>query len=106
MTDDQTSERPPIAYHPSVLIIQELLARGWTKADLAVRMGGDAGLNLLALDFYLHVHDPDLRIGADGSRQLGEAFGVSPEFFTNLEAAWLAYLAAGPHGPHLAELPT
>ncbi|MGH6981446.1 MAG: helix-turn-helix transcriptional regulator [Stellaceae bacterium] len=77
-------------FHPSVFIHEELEARGWTLDDLALRMGGDFGLQRFALDFYMTVHDKHLLLGADGERDLARAFGTSPEFWHNLEAAWRA----------------
>ena len=80
------------AFHPSEFIAEELEARGWSRIDLAVRMGGDASKNLLVWDLYCEVGptDPRMQLGAETARQIGDAFGVSPELFLNLEAAWRA----------------
>ncbi len=82
--------------HPSVFIQDELDARGWSLDRLAIEMGDDAGVNRLALDLYMEVGrtDRNLRIGQFSSKQLGKAFGVSPEFFLNLEKQWLEGKAA------------
>lgn len=80
------------AFHPSQYIRDELEARGWSLDDLALRMGGDFGVNRLALDFYFELGptEPDMRIGLQSAAQLGIAFSVSPALFLNLEKAWLA----------------
>ncbi len=77
-------------FHPSEFIIDEMEARGWDLDELARRMGGDFAINRLSLDLYFIVgpKEPDLLIG-DGE-DFALAFGVSAEFFRNLEAAWLA----------------
>ena len=78
--------------HPSVFIQYELAARGWTRSDLAVRMGGDAKLNRLTIDMYFDVgpNEPNLLLGEETARQLSRAFGVSAAFFLRLHAAWQA----------------
>jgi HTH-type transcriptional regulator / antitoxin HigA len=91
VSSDQTTiaERIPAeVFHPSEFIIEEMEARGWTRDDLALRMGGDFGINRLSLDFYFEVGptDPNLLMG-DGD-DFARAFGVSAEFFRNLEAVW------------------
>lgn len=75
-------------FHPSVFILEEMEARGWTLGDLTMRMDGDPHLNRVALDLYLNVgpDDPDLLIG-DGE-DLARAFGTSAEFWRRLEAGW------------------
>jgi hypothetical protein len=88
--------------HPSVIIAEELEARGWDRNDLALAMvGGDLdqfGVTRLSLDFFFEVGPTDtaLRIGDEMAAQLSRAFGVSKGFFLALEAAWLA--AAGEPG--------
>lgn len=87
------SERVPAkAWHPSVFIQEEMDARGWSRDDLAIRMGGDFGVARLALDFYFEAGpaDPDLLIG-DGA-EFARAFGVSAEFFLNLEKIWRTWI--------------
>jgi plasmid maintenance system antidote protein VapI len=83
---------PALAYHPSEFIVEEMEARGWSRWDLAKRMGGDRATNRLALDLYIETGPtaPGLLIGGVTARQLGKAFGVSPKLFLNLEAAWRA----------------
>lgn len=78
--------------HPSSFIQDELYARGWTMADLANRMGSESCVsNKLAMDMYFLIgpNDTRMRIGDGTANQLSKAFGISPEYFLNLEAAWL-----------------
>lgn len=91
MTDPETAA-PAEAFHPSEFIAEELEARGWSQDYLAVRMGGDPAINLLTLDMYRIVgpKDPRMRLGEATAAALGQAFGVSPQLFLNLEDAWRA----------------
>jgi plasmid maintenance system antidote protein VapI len=87
-----TSSRTPlVVIHPSAIIQEELDARGWSRDRLAVKMGGDAGLNRLALDMYFEVgpSHTDLLLGDEEAAQLARAFGVSAELFLNLQRQWL-----------------
>lgn len=91
-TDDKTTHRPAECWHPSVFIAEEMEARGWDRDDLARLMGGDFGISRLSIDLYFEVgpRERDLLIG-DG-QDFGRAFGVSPEFFLNLETAWRKWM--------------
>lgn len=83
--------------HPSEFITEELEARGWSRDDLCTAMCGGThdpdnwGITRLALDMYLEIGwmEPDMRMG-DCATQMAHAFGVHPDFFVNLERAWLA----------------
>ena len=87
-----TKRAPAAAFHPSVFIREEMKARQWDRRQLARRMPGNYAMNLLVIRLYLDVGptEPGLLIG-DGE-DFGAAFGVSGEFFRNLEAAWLETL--------------
>jgi len=80
---------PAAVFHPSVFIREEMRARRWSRETLARRMPGDAVVNRLAIDLYLEIgpREPNLRLDTE---YFAGAFGVSPEFFRNLEAVWLA----------------
>jgi plasmid maintenance system antidote protein VapI len=76
--------------HPSVFIQEEMDERGWSRRELARRMGGDYRMKRLEIDLYFEV-GPDktnMRLGRTGE-DMARAFDVSPEFLRNLEAAWL-----------------
>lgn len=76
--------------HPSEIIADELAARGWDRWTLAHRMGGDPAQNRLVLDLYCEVGpgEPGMLLGEPTARQLGAAFGTSPDVWLNLETAW------------------
>lgn len=86
-----THERVPAeVFHPSVFILEEMEARGWDRWELARRMGGDYRARRLEIDLYFEVgpDETNMRLGPTGDN-IARAFDVSPEFFRNLEAAWL-----------------
>ncbi len=80
--------KPAEVFHPSYFVHEELEACGWTLDLLAHEMGGDFGINRLALDMFFAVHDVNARMG-DMADQFALAFGTSADLFRNLEAAWL-----------------
>jgi plasmid maintenance system antidote protein VapI len=82
------STEPP---HPSAFIREEMNARGWTRWQLARRMGGDYIINLLCIDLYFEVGPAttNMRFG-DMADSFALAFDVSPDYFRNLETLWLA----------------
>lgn len=78
--------------HLAEILQEEMDERGWTKDDLALRMGpthDDFGINRLALDLFMEVRKPNVILGAMDV-QFAIAFGVSKEFFNNLHEAWRA----------------
>lgn len=81
--------------HPATFIQEEMNARNWTRDRMAVAMSAedakDPGICRLELDFYLEVGplDDRIRMGKTG-RAFAVAFGLSEEFFTRMEAVWLA----------------
>ena len=81
--------------HPSVFIQEEADARKWSRETLAVAMAattaGDAGEYLLMLDLYAEVgpNDARLRMGDHMADGLAGAFGVSRDFWLNIERSWL-----------------
>lgn len=82
-------------FHVSEYIEDELQARGWTRAELAVRMAGenatDDGVQItaLALDLLMACkHDTRVRLGKQ-AEQLAAAFGTSAETWRKLHESWL-----------------
>ena len=71
-------------------IFEEMEERGWSTADMALRMGGkdekEIGIDQLSVEL-CSVDEEDLHLGKELSAKLGVAFGVSPEFFLNLDTA-------------------
>jgi len=82
-----------LAFHPSVFIKDELEERKWSVHDLVFRMRRydsekDWGINCLAVEMYLEVHEPGVILSCAMAMQFGDAFGISAEMFLNLDAAW------------------
>lgn len=78
-------------FHPSIYIAEELSARGWSLDRLAREMGGDFGVNRLALDLYFsQIASDKARLG-EIAEHLAVAFGTSAAVWRNLETAYLAH---------------
>ena len=90
---DKMDVTPFIYPHPSEFIKDEMEARGWDIGRLATAMGGDYGLNYLAMDIYFIVgpEKTNCRLGRL-SGDLSRAFGISPDFFVNLETGYLKWV--------------
>ena len=80
------------APHPSVYILEEMAARGWSTIILALAMPGNSSANYAAMVVYLTIgpSDPCIRISKETAAALAQAFDVAPELFTNMERSWLA----------------
>jgi hypothetical protein len=88
MTDMRT---PAEVFCLAELLSDEMIARGWTTEDVAVRMSAtvdDLAKNLLALDLLMCVHDDKLLVGDRMFDGLTQVFGVDPLFFRNIDAVW------------------
>lgn len=83
---------------PGETIREELEARGWTQTDLAEIMGRPvAAVN--------EIINGKRGITAKTASQLGEAFGLSPQFWLNMESSYrLAQAAPVSSGADLAKL--
>lgn len=81
--------KPTEAFPVGEYILDELVARGWTAADLATRMGGDARLNECVIELMIHCGDNEvLPMKEETARQIGDAFGTSWEVWFNLDRAY------------------
>jgi len=66
---------------PGYFIREELEARGWTQRDLAFVLGmSEQAVNMIV--------SGKRGISPDMAKALGEAFGVHPDFFANLQKAY------------------
>ena len=88
-------ERVPAEVWPLAAYLgEEMAARGWTTLDVAMRMGGrgkdEVAFDLLCLDMLMCVHKDGLILG-DMPAKLSRAFGISPEYFVDLDAVWRAH---------------
>lgn len=79
----------PMPAHVLDFIDEELKARGWSRRDLAERMGGDADRNELSLQI-LELRDPNVFLGEESAAEIGHAFGTGTEIWVNLENTWRA----------------
>ena len=68
-------------FPPGDFLKEELEARGWTKADLAKILGRPRRL-------VSEIIDGKRAITAETAWGLGDAFGVDPQFWLNLESAY------------------
>lgn len=67
-------------------IVDELDARGWDTDDLLERMSGDLQVNTATLLLLSAQKDiPNAYMGWRTAKALSDAFGISPEFFVNLD---------------------
>lgn len=83
------------AIHPWEFIAEELEERGWTKDDLAARMGDchSWDVHRLALDLYEEVRTPDVVVTGGMAESLALAFGTSVEFWVNLHEQWRSQIS-------------
>ena len=87
---NSTEHEPAEVFHLSEFLCEEILARGWTTEDVAVRMNTsrDSVRDLLMIDLLICVHDDKLLLDDETCDGLGRAFGVSSQFFRNLDETW------------------
>lgn len=88
---------PAEAFPLGVFLQEEMTARGWDEADVAVRMGGDDVVkNLFLVQLTLAVHNPNLILDEKTACGFARAFDVSPAMFLNLDSAYRAWCAEHP----------
>ena len=78
---------PAEVFPPGEFVREELEARGWTQADLAVILNKP-------LPAVNEIIAGKKAITPETAKSLGEAFGVGPDFWLNLENAYRLSLAA------------
>lgn len=78
--------RPARAVAPGRIILRELESRGWSQQDLAAIMGRP-------VQAISEIVQAKKQITAETARQLGKAFGTSPDFWLNLEMHYQLYQA-------------
>ena len=86
---------PAQVFHPAEYLGDELKARGWEVADLAIEMPGDPGLNHLILDFMFAALDAphdhaiqDATMGKTTAYAIAAALDTSPDVWLNLQESW------------------
>ena len=80
------SIRPARAIAPGRIILKEIEARGWNQQDLAAIMGRPEQM----ISEIIHAKK---QITAETARQLGKAFGTTPDFWLNLEMQYQLHQA-------------
>jgi len=88
---EKGTERIPVDVFPlASFIADELQARGWQTEDVAARMDSERGFvrDLLCLDLIMCVHQDNLLIDNETFGGLAHVFGVSEDFFRNLDRVW------------------
>jgi plasmid maintenance system antidote protein VapI len=83
---------PAEAFHVAEILQDELEARGWHLEDVAERMTGDYAFNLLYLQLCWSVHDVKCFLG--DVKPLADAFGLSPQFISNMDDTWRTWMKA------------
>ncbi|MEE9159966.1 MAG: hypothetical protein V3U60_16475 [Gammaproteobacteria bacterium] len=78
----------PTKFPPGEFIQEELDARGWTTADLASRMGGDAAQRQCCVEILIYAPNKGVILDDDTASGLSRAFGTSAEFWINLDRDW------------------
>jgi hypothetical protein len=84
--------KPAEVFPLAEYISEELEARRWTTTDAALRMGdtSEKGFtrNLMSLDLLMCVQSDKLVFDDALLGKLSTVFGVSAQFFRNLDTAW------------------
>lgn len=79
--------------HLAELIEEEMAERKWSLDDLVMNMGphftvNDWNVCKLSWEMFLTVREPNVLLGEVMAEQLGDAFDISPKFFTNFHEMW------------------
>ena len=83
---------PAEVFSLAEMLGDEMQARGWTIEDAGGRMGIDGpARDTLVLATAMAVQSEGLLLTDDFMAGLARAFDVSPEFFRNMHAQWLAH---------------
>lgn len=77
---------PAEAFPVGVFLREEMEARGWDDQDI-IRRSPD-GATALSMLMAVHVDSPNLLLDRDTAIALSRAFGVSEQYFINLDAAY------------------
>ena len=92
--EQEVKQEPAEVFHVMDFINEELEARGWNLDALALRMGGDASRNLLALQILDSVREPGVLLGEESAAMIGKAFGTGAKLWLNLDNTWQRYAKA------------
>ena len=85
-------EHEPAEVFPlAEFLSDEIVARGWTTMDVAVRMGGSEDeimKNLLSVDLLMCVHKDGLLVGDQLFVGLSRVFDVDESYLRTLDGIW------------------
>lgn len=93
-TASDTSIPAAETFHLADLIEEEMLERNWDITDLVMNMGPHAdekdwAVCQLSFEMFLTLRDnPNVILGEHMARQLGDAFDITPSFFTSYHEMW------------------
>jgi HTH-type transcriptional regulator/antitoxin HigA len=91
------TRKPAEVFPPGDFIREELDARGWTQGDLAKIMGRpEPAINQMI--------NNKRGITAESALELAAAFGTSPEFWMNLDAAYRLHQAEQWHAAAISSI--
>lgn len=79
--------RPAEVWPVGLFIEEELRARGWTRRELVLRMGG-SNVDELAIDLLIDAPRRGMWIGNDLASDLARVFGTSVELWINIDQAY------------------
>ena len=83
---------PAEVFRVGDFIREELEARGWSVAELAVRMGGETRkereIDYLTVELLLEIDDKNCHLGDETAHQLELAFGVNHQVFLALDRTY------------------
>lgn len=91
---DNESAAPAYTFHLAELIEEEMRERNWDITDLVMNMGLHEdektwAVCQLSFEMFLALRDnPNVVLGEHMAQQLGDAFDVTPSFFTNYHDMW------------------
>lgn len=79
--------------HLAELIEEEMRQRNWDITDLVMNMGphdeNEWAIRQLSFEMFLELRDnPNVVLGEHMAQQLGDAFDITPSFFTAFHEMW------------------
>ncbi|MBG6211361.1 plasmid maintenance system antidote protein VapI [Labrenzia sp. EL_126] len=82
------SIKPASVWPLASFLADEMTARDWTCIDVAQRMPGNYGRNLVLINLLMAVQQDKMFICEETFSDLSEAFGISAGFFKKLHSQW------------------
>jgi hypothetical protein len=81
--------------HLAELLEEEMAERKWDMDSLVINMGPfftehEWQVAHLSWEMFFAIREPNVLLGDHMAEQLGDAFSISPKFFTNFHEMWRA----------------